>query len=131
MAKAKKEFTEPFWGSLVAVYFDFYKNAFNTDPEFGGLAAKALKGIIESLRKRAETSKVEWTEDVASKRLLSFLTYANGDDLFNNWFVLETINRHKDRVFQKIANPNKNVKRTSVIRPAIEPGHIDLNESWR
>ena len=130
MAKAKKEFTEPFWGSLVAVYFDYYKVEFETEPTFKKTPSpRALHNIVEALRERAEKNKVEWTEEVACKRLLLFLQLAR--ELFDGWFVLKTIDTHKDRVFQKLANPNKNVKRTAVIRPAIEPRHIDLNESWR
>lgn len=130
MAKAKKEITEPFWTSLVSVYFEYYRGEFETDPIFTkSPAPKALLGIVESLRERAEKSKIEWTEEIACKRLLLFLQLAR--ELFDGWFVLSTINTHKDRVFQKLANPNKNAKRSSVIRPAIEPRHIDLNESWR
>ena len=131
MAKKEAAPPEPYWSAQVKVFFDFYQSKFDTEPEFEGPSTRSLKAIIASLRKRAEKKDILWTEDVAKKRLSSFLEFAYEDDLLNKCFVLETINRYKDKVFQKIANPNLHVKRTSIIRPAIEPRNVNLDENWR
>lgn len=131
MAKKESAPPEPFWAAQVKVFFDFYIHNFNTKPEFEGPAQSALKKIIGSLKRRAEEKEVSWTEEIAKQRLGAFLEFAFQDDLLNKCFVLETINRYKDKVFQKIANPNLHAKRNSVYRPAIEPRNVDLNEDWR
>ena len=131
MATKKVHTPEPYWSKLVSVWFDFHEEKFHDKPEFEGSEPKDLLKIIQSLKKRAESNNIEWTEEVASKRLKSFLEFAMTHDVLCNCFTLITINRYKNLVFQKIANPNTHGKRTSVSRPAIEPGSIDLNESWR
>lgn len=133
MAKTRKPTGEgePFWRQLIKVWFDFHVDNFHVKPDFDGSEPADLLKIVQSLKKRAEEQSIEWTEETATNRLKSFLKFAMTHDVLLNCFTLITINRYKNLVFQKIANPNTHAKRTSVIRPAIEPGHIDLNESWR
>lgn len=131
MKKKTPKEPEPHWAALIQVWFDFHIDNFHIEPDFEGSEPADLKKIVQSLKKRAAEKEIEWTEDVSKSRLKSFLTFAMTHDVLCNCFTLITINRYKNLVFQKIANPNINVKRTSISRPAIQPGSVDLNESWR
>lgn len=131
MNKKAEKYPEAHWSALTKVWFDFHIETFHVEPDFEGSEPADLKKIIQSLKKRAAEKDIEWTEEVATTRLLSFLKFAMTHDVLCNCFTLITINRYKNLVFQKIANPNLNVKRTSINRPAIQPGQVNLNESWR
>lgn len=106
MAKAKKEKQskkpEPYWNDLVGVYFDFTKSKFHDIPSFDGSAPRDLKTIIQTLRKRAEDKSVEWTVEEATTRFRLFLEHAYLDKwLCDNW-LLQNINRQKDKIFFNI-----------------------------
>lgn len=107
MAKAKKEKKppEPFWNEQVGVYFDFTKGKFHdVPPSFDGSAPKDLKTILETLRKRAEEKNIEWTHEVATTRFRHFLEWAYMDRWLSENWLLQNINRQKDKIFFKIAN---------------------------
>ena len=112
MAKAKREKkakrpAEPYWSDMVGVYFDFCRNRFNDVPTFDGSAPRDMKTIIAALRVRAEAANVEWTHETATTRWRSFLEYAFCDRwLAENW-LLQNINRQKDKIFFNIAKQKK------------------------
>lgn len=111
MKKKSEKKTEPFWEAEVKVYFDFCIENLNYEPEFTGTPnPRFLKEIVESLKRRAEKNNIEWTEEVACKRLQSFFKHALDHDLLKKCFTLKTINLHKDLVFQKLANNGKRVQ---------------------
>lgn len=94
---------EPYWNELVSAYFSFCKTKFTELPCFDGSAPRDMKQIVHSLRKRAEDQKVEWTQEVAIARFISFLEYAFSDWWLSENWILSNINRQKDKVFFKIA----------------------------
>lgn len=119
MAKQKKIESEPFWSELVQTYFSFCRDNFNEDPSFDGSAPKDMKNIISSLRLRAEKSNIQWTADVAVLRWKKFLEFAVKDKWLSENFLLQNINRQKDKIFFKI----QQVKRgqpTNVYESAIQ-----------
>ena len=90
----KKEY----WKELVAVYYKFYESKFNAKPDFTRLAPKNLQEIIDKLRKTAEQSSVEWTEQNAAAMLGEFLESAYADKWLRQNFLLSHINKQ----FQKV-----------------------------
>lgn len=109
MAKIKKEKKqkqpkkpEPYWNDLVGVYFDFTKCKFNDVPSFDGSAPRDLKTLIQTLRKRAEEKNVEWTLEVATTRFRHFLEHAYLDRWLSENWLLQNINRQKDKIFFNI-----------------------------
>ncbi len=107
MPKKRETKVEPYWSEFVSCYYSFCKNKFSTIPSFDGSAPRDLKLIIQSLRKRAEEQKVEWTQEVAIARFISFLEYAFSDWWLSENWMLSNINRKKDTVFFKIAKAKK------------------------
>lgn len=98
--KEKKEkVIEPFWNDFVGIYFDFTKIKFNDVPSFDGSAPRDLKTIIQTLRKRAEEKNIEWTHDVATSRFRHFLEWAYLDKWLSDNWLLQNINRQKDKIF--------------------------------
>jgi hypothetical protein len=102
----------PHWPEMIAVYFEFCRKKFNTDPDFTGSAPRDLKQIVMSLKKRAETNSVEWSLKTASMRLWSFLNYCYSDEWYKKHFLLHILNRHKNTIFFNIQqNKNETAKR--------------------
>lgn len=104
MAKKVKEKKAPelYWNELVGVYFDFTKQKFHDVPSFDGSAPRDLKTIIQTLRKRAEDKGVEWTHEVATTRFRHFLEWAFMDKWLSQNWLLQNINRQKDKIFFSI-----------------------------
>lgn len=100
--KAEKHI-EPFWQDIISLYFKFCQDKFNDIPSFDGSAPRDLKNIIISLRKRAEDKKVEWNHEVATTRFRHFLEYCYEDYWLRDNFLLQNINRQKDKIFFKIS----------------------------
>lgn len=101
MAKAKKEkkSPEPYWQDMIAVFFNFTKEKYHEPPTFDGSAPRDLKAIIEALRKRAEAKNVEWTYETATMRLRQFLEACYMDRWLSDNWVLQNLNRQKDKIF--------------------------------
>jgi hypothetical protein len=107
MSKAKQEKKiEAFWKDFVDIFFDFCKQKYNELPSFDGSAPRDLKSIIISLRKRAEEKNVEWTYEVATTRFKSFLEHCYQDRWLSNNWLLQNINRQKDKIFFLISKQN-------------------------
>lgn len=110
MTKVKKERKpkeiEPYWQDLVTAYFDFTKSKFSETPSFDGSAPRDLKAIIQTLRKRAEDAGIEWTKEIAIHRFSAFLEYAFSDSWLSENWLLQNINRQKDKVIFKAAKKN-------------------------
>jgi hypothetical protein len=109
MAKVKKTRKEkappePFWNEMVAVWFNFCEEKFNEKPTFDGSAPRDLKGIVSTLRTRAEKSGLMWSLSLAQLRLKNFLLFAYQDSewLRKNW-LLSNLNRQKDSIFFNLA----------------------------
>ena len=103
MAKSKKENTQ-FFNKLVSVYFVFFEKNFGIRPSFDGSSPRDLKCIIEAMKKRSEEKNVEWTEDIAVGMLNTFLKFAIKDSWLKENFLLQNLNRQKDKIFIKIKN---------------------------
>lgn len=105
MAKIKKEkkAPEPFWNDFVAIFFEFTKSKFGDTPSFDNSAPRNLKNIVSVLRKRAEDKKVEWTYEVATSRFRHFLEWAYQDKWLSENWLLQNIDRQKDKVFFSIS----------------------------
>jgi hypothetical protein len=104
MAKAKKvkKQPEPFWNEQVRIFFDFTKNKFHESPSFDGSSPRNLKNILTELRKRAEEKGVEWTYEVATTRFRLFLEHAFMDRWLSENWLLQNIDRQKDKLFFSI-----------------------------
>lgn len=98
----EKKAQELYWNELVGVYFDFTKQKFHDVPSFDGSAPRDLKTIIQTLRKRAEDKGVEWTHEVATTRFRHFLEWAYMDKWLSENWLLQNINRQKDKIFFSI-----------------------------
>ena len=111
MTKVKKEkkpkVIELYWQDFVTAYFDFTKSKFTETPSFDGSAPRALKAIIQTLRKRAEEGGIEWTKETAIQRFKKFLEYAFSDWWLSENWLLSNINRQKDKVIFKAAKKNQ------------------------
>lgn len=102
--KPKKEKKiEPYWSELVSVYFDFCKSKFHDVPSFDGSAPRDMKTIIQSLHTRADAANVEWTQEVAIIRFRHFLEFCYRDRWLSENFLLQNINRQKDKIFFEIS----------------------------
>lgn len=103
MVKRKREKQiEPFWQEMVSLFFNFTKERFGDIPTFDNSAPRDLKQIIQTLRKRAQDKNIEWTHEVATTRFRHFLEHAYNDKwLCDNW-LLQNINRQKDKIFFNI-----------------------------
>jgi hypothetical protein len=110
MTKVKKEkkpkVIEPYWQEFVTAYFDFTKSKFSETPSFDGSAPRDLKAIIQTLHKRADDAGVEWTKENAIIRFTLFLQYAFSDWWLSENWLLQNINRQKDKVIFKAAKKN-------------------------
>lgn len=106
-SKIKKEkktkVVEPHWQDLTSLYFQFCKEKFNEIPSFDGSGPRDLKNIVQALRKRAEDKQVEWTHEVATTRFRHFLEYCYADRWLQDNFLLQNINRQKDKIFFNIS----------------------------
>lgn len=100
--KKTKAPPEPHWNELVEVYFNFCRNKFSEEPSFDGSAPRDLKSIIKTLRERAERSGHNWTLDIAQFRFNNFLEFAYQDSWLSKNFLLQNINRQKDKIFFNI-----------------------------
>ena len=107
MTKVKKEkkpkVVEPYWQDFVNTYFEFTKSKFTATPSFDGSAPRDLKAIIQTLKKRAEEVGIEWTKEVAMQRFTLFLQYAFSDWWLSENWLLQNINRQKDKIIFKAA----------------------------
>lgn len=104
MAKAKKQKKqpEPFWNEQVGIFFDFTKSKYHESPSFDGSSPRNLKNILIELRKRAEDKGVEWTYEVATTRFRLFLEHAFMDRWLSENWLLQNIDRQKDKLFFSI-----------------------------
>lgn len=93
---------QAFWQPIVKAYFDFYEKKFEEIPSFDGSSPRDLNSIIEALKKRATLACVIWTEDIAVSRVLSFLEFCYNDSWLRDNFMLQNLNRQKDKIFLKI-----------------------------
>lgn len=100
--KKSKAPPEPFWNELVEVYFDFCRKKFGEEPSFDGSAPRDMKTIIKSLHERADKSNIEWTLNTAQFRFYKFLRFAYEDPWLSKNFLLQNINRQKDKIFFNI-----------------------------
>lgn len=102
--RKEKSPPEPYWTELVQTYFSFCRNHFHEEPSFDGSAPRDLKNIATALRKRSELKGWTWTERDASQRLYLFLQECYKDTWLRNNFLLQNINRQKDKIFFNAAN---------------------------
>lgn len=112
MTRIKKEkkpkVIEPYWNDLVQVYFEFTKTKFSEPPSFDGSAPRDLKSIIQVLHKRAEEKGIEWTQEVAKTRFKMFLDFAFSDWWLSENWLLQNINRQKDKIIFKATKNRSN-----------------------
>ena len=101
--KKEKKVTE-FFKELVSVYFQFFEKKFGLRPSFDGSAPRDLKIIIEAMKKRSEEKNVEWTLEIATSMLETFLRFCFSDPWLKDNFMLSNLNRQKDKIFIKIKN---------------------------
>jgi hypothetical protein len=114
MTKAKKEkkpkTVEPYWQDFIDCYFEFTKSKFTVKPSFDGSAPRDLKNIIQTLKKRAEDAGIEWTKETAIHRFRLFLQYAFSDWWLSENWLLQNINRQKDKIIFKAAKNRNEVQ---------------------
>lgn len=108
MVKKKKKPPELYWSDFVEEYFSFCKSKFNTAPSFDNSAPRDLKAIIQTLRKRAEEGGIEWTREIAIHRFTLFLQYAFSDWWLSENWLLQNINRQKDKIIFKATKNRSN-----------------------
>lgn len=110
--KIKKEAVieepEPFWQSLVEVWFDFNRKEFGDEPSFQRDEPKILKRIIQLLKKRAATKNEPWTEETAPVRFKNFLDKAFKQKWLNENFLLSNLEKQFDKIIL-IAKDKKDV----------------------
>lgn len=106
-AKKEKKPAELYWQEFVGCYFEFTKSKFSETPSFDGSAPRDLRTIIQALRKRAEDAHIEWTKETALFRFKTFLEFSFSDWWLSENWMLQNINRQKDKIFFKAAK-NKN-----------------------
>jgi hypothetical protein len=114
MTRVKKEkkqkLVEPYWQDFIAAYFEFTKSKFTVAPSFEGSAPRDLKAIIQTLRKRAQEAGIEWTKETAIHRFTLFLQYAFSDWWLSENWLLQNINRQKDKIIFKAAKQRNEVQ---------------------
>jgi hypothetical protein len=99
--KEKKQ-TTLFFNELVSVYFQFFEEKFGLRPSFDGSAPRDLKNIIDAMKKRSEEKNVEWTFEIATAMFKTFLRFCFLDPWLKDNFMLQNLNRQKDKIFIKI-----------------------------
>lgn len=120
MAKVKKPVTEH-WQKLVETFFTFYEKKFDGEkPSFDGSAPRDLKSIADSLKKRANDSGLEWTEEIATHRLDKFLDAAFKVSWLQDNFLLFNLNRQKDKIFLTLKKYSNGQDATHIVGKTIE-----------
>lgn len=92
--------TTLYWGELVKLWFDFYKEKFDDEPTFNGASTSALKKILSNLQKRAVSKGYEWTEQQAKDSLYHFLSAALSHEFVGRNFELPIINQKFDTILR-------------------------------
>lgn len=113
---------EPFWNSLVKVWFDFNKEKFGDDPSFDRDEPRILKRLIGRLRKRAEAKKMEWSEVNAILRFSKFLDECYQDPWLCTHFLLDNLEKQFDTVIlnhKKNGNQNRTSRQDHTHRAVI------------
>lgn len=102
----KKKDKQPtlFFNELVSLYFNFFEENFGLRPSFDGSAPRDLKTIIEAMKKKSEEKNVEWNLELAKNMLETFLKFCLKDPWLKDNFLLQNLNRQKDKIFIKIKN---------------------------
>lgn len=116
LTEKKKEKIE-YWSLLVNVYFVFYKEKYNAEPDFTRQNPKHLKEIVQKVRKFAEEQQIEWSEENAAKLLKEFLEDAYADWWLRENFLLSNINAQ----YQKIREAS--AVRKALFIPVLEQCH--------
>jgi hypothetical protein len=99
VVKKKREEAEPFWQSLIKVWFDFNIEKFGGEPSFDKDNPRIFKRIIQRLKNRAAKQNVEWNLVTGPQRLRFFLDSAYGyDDWLPKHFTLANLEKQFDPV---------------------------------
>jgi hypothetical protein len=108
-ANKKDPNAEPYWKTLVAVYYSFCFEKFDEKPSFKGSDPSDMHRIIEVLKKRAAEKNVEWTEETAKLRWREYLGRAYQDDWLSKNWLLSNLNRKMDTVFFNVKNSKNGI----------------------
>lgn len=110
--KRKDDFSKVlYWGKIVDAWFVFYKEKFQVEPTFNGMAAKNLKLIIDRLKQLSEKSNQQWTELYALRVTDHFFTKAITDEWLKQNFLLNNLYSKFDSIVQKANGTNNDHKK--------------------
>lgn len=117
----KKEKKEPtkFYNLCVQAFFDFFEKKFGFRPSFDGSAPRDLKSIVDSLKSRSEEKDYEWTPQLATAMLTKFLEFGYQDLWLKENFLLQNLNRQKDKIFIRIKNHNNGNSKSGFTRDGV------------
>lgn len=91
---------EPYWQSLVDVWFDFGVEKFGVKPSFFGRDPKLFSDIVKRLRLRTVEKNKPWDEVSAPKRVRAFLDACFADQWICKNFLLKNIHTQFDKFIQ-------------------------------
>lgn len=117
----KKEIKKPtkFFKDLVEIYFSFFEKKFGFKPSFDGSAPRDLKLILDAMEKRSTEKGFEWTKQLADQMLNAFLEEAHKDLWLRDNFLLQNLNRQKDKLFFKIKSKNNGTSKEQFTRTGV------------
>lgn len=117
-----------YWKKITDTWFRYYETKTTLKPTFDGASAKALKKIIEGLKKISEQKNIEWSEDNADRSFTNFLSKAYQDEWLRSNFLLNILASK----FDVIVNPMNNgtIKRTGRTEPSIQPATVEDSQTW-
>ncbi len=117
-SKKKKVDPEKYFRQAASIWIRVYGELVPPDPETGevadpsfwkdGAEKRNLKLILTSLRDRAESRGVEWTEENMAQRFEAFIRKAWEDDFVYKNFMLRMINNNKVKFFNNQITPKRN-----------------------
>lgn len=104
--KLDEKEAEPFWQSLMDVWFDVYKSVHQgEEPSMDGRHPKLFKELVEKLKKRAARKNYEWNATNSVESLKYFLGRAISDEWMKSHLSLKNLVEQFDIVYQDKQKP--------------------------
>lgn len=104
LPETKVSVDKKYFEFLKIIWFEFYTDKFSLPPTFNSLNGKKLKSIILKLETFSKNQKFEFTEEIAKKTFLKFLTLAYSDNWLKSNFLLSNLDSKFDSIIQLSKN---------------------------
>jgi transcriptional accessory protein Tex/SPT6 len=96
------------WQDIVDFWFTFYKSKKKFEPTLLPRDTKALKGIVKTLKAKAEsTTQIEWDKTYCLRVFEHFLNLAYTDNWLSENFLLPNLYSKIDSIISKNGKPKQ------------------------